>query len=83
MPDMELLGTLGSFGVDLMSGSQGIDALRVKDSGDVQGLYEYLVSTDPEAFLASLYFNEESSVTAQQVRITTSAGSFRCCPIKR
>ena len=43
MPDMELLGTLGSFGVDLMSGSQGIDALRVKDSGDVQGLYEYLV----------------------------------------
>ena len=41
MPDMEVLGTLGSFGVDLMSGSQGIDALRVKDSGDVQGLYEY------------------------------------------
>ena len=76
MPDMELLGTLGSFGVDLMSGSQGIDALRVKDSGDVQGLYEYLVSTDPEAFLASLYFNEESTVTAQQVRITTSAGSL-------
>ena len=59
MPDMELLGTLGSFGVDLMSGSQGIDALKVKDSGDVQGLYEYLASTDPEAFLASLYFNEE------------------------
>ena len=82
MPDMELLGTLGSFGVDLMSGSQGIDALRVKDSGDVQGRYEYLVSTDPEAFLASLYFNEESTVTAQQVRITTSAGSLGAAQLR-
>ena len=82
MPDMELLGTLGSFGVDLMSGSQGIDALRVKDSGDVQGLYEYLVSTDPEAFLASLYFDEESTVTAQQVRITTSAGSLGAAQLR-
>ena len=82
MPDMELLGTLGSFGVDLMSGSQGIDALRVKDSGDVQGLYEYLVSTDPEAFLASLYFNEESTVIAQQVRITTSAGSLGAAQLR-
>ena len=82
MPDMALLGTLGSFGVDLMSGSQGIDALRVKDSGDVQGLYEYLVSTDPEAFLASLYFNKESTVTAQQVRITTSAGSLGAAQLR-
>ena len=82
MPDMELLGTLGSFGVDLMSGSQGIDALKVKDSGDVQGLYEYLASTDPEAFLASLYFNEESRVTAQQVRITTSAGSLGAAQLR-
>ena len=82
MPDMAVLGTLGSFGVDLMSGSQGIDALRVKDSGDVQGLYEYLVSTDPEAFLASLYFNEESTVTAQQVRITTSAGSLGAAQLR-
>ncbi len=82
MPDMELLGSLGSFGVDLMSGSQGIDALKVKDSGDVQGLYEYLTSTDPEAFLASLYFNEESTVTAQQVRITTSAGSLGAAQLR-
>tara|TARA_B100001057_G_scaffold376264_1_gene381326 strand:- start:86145 stop:88733 length:2589 start_codon:yes stop_codon:yes gene_type:complete len=82
MPDMELLGTLGSFGVDLMSGSQGIDALKVKDSGNVQGLYEYLASTDPEAFLASLYFNEESTVTAQQVRITTSAGSLGAAQLR-
>ena len=39
MPDMELIGTLGSYGVDLMSGAQGIDALKVKDTGNVQGLY--------------------------------------------
>jgi predicted RND superfamily exporter protein len=82
MPDMEVLGTLGSFGVDLMSGSQGIDALRVKESGDVQGLYEYLVSSDPEAFLANLYFNEENLVTAQQVRITTSAGSLGAAQLR-
>ena len=82
MPDMEFLGTLGSYGVDLMSGSQGIDALRVKDSGDVQGLYEYLVSSDPEAFLANLYFNEENLVTAQQVRITTSAGSLGAAQLR-
>ena len=82
MPDMEVLGTLGSFGVDLISGSQGIDALRVKDSGNVQGLYEFLVSSDPEAFLASLYFNEENIVTAQQVRITTSAGSLGAAQLR-
>ena len=82
MPDMEVLETLGSFGVDFMSGSQGIDALRVKESGDVQGLYEYLVSSDPEAFLANLYFNEENLVTAQQVRITTSAGSLGAAQLR-
>ena len=82
MPDMELLGTLGSFGVDLMSGAQGIDALRVKETGDVQGLYEYLVVSDPEAFLASLYFNEDDKVTAQQVRITTSAGSLGAAQLR-
>ena len=82
MPDMELLGTLGSFGVDLMSGAQGIDALRVKDNGNVQGLYEYLVVSDPEAFLANLYFNEDDKVTAQQVRITTSAGSLGAAQLR-
>ena len=82
MPDMELLGTLGSFGVDLMSGAQGIDALRVKEAGNVQGLYEYLVVSDPEAFLANLYFNDENKVTAQQVRITTSAGSLGAAQLR-
>jgi predicted RND superfamily exporter protein len=82
MPDMELLGNLGSFGVDLMSGAQGIDALKVKETGDVQGLYEYLVDLDSEAFLATLYFNEDDVVTAQQVRITTSAGSLGAAELR-
>jgi predicted RND superfamily exporter protein len=82
MPDMALLGSLGSFGVDLMSGAQGIDALKVKETVDVQGLYEYLVDLDSEAFLATLYFNEDNLVTAQQVRITTSAGSLGAAQLR-
>ena len=82
MPDMALLGSLGSFGVDLMSGAQGIDALKVKETGDVQALYEYLVDLDSEAFLATLYFNEDNVVTAQQVRITTSAGSLGAAQLR-
>ena len=82
IPDMELIGTLGSYGVDLMSGAQGIDALKVKDTGNVQGLYEYLVESDPESFLANLYFNENNKVTAQQVRITTSAGSLGAAQLR-
>ena len=82
MPDMALLGSLGSFGVDLMSGAQGIDALKVKETGDVQGLYEYLVDLDSEAFLATLYFNEDNVVSAQQVRITTSAGSLGAAQLR-
>jgi len=82
MPDMTLIGSLGSFGVDLMSGAQGIDALKVKETGDVQGLYEYLVDLDSEAFLATLYFNEDGVVTAQQVRITTSAGSLGAAQLR-
>ena len=82
MPDMELIGTLGSYGVDLMSGAQGIDALKVKETGNVQGLYEYLVESDPESFLANLYFNEDNKVTAQQVRITTSAGSLGAAQLR-
>ena len=82
MPDMALLGSLGSFGVDLMSGAQGIDVLKVKETGDVQGLYKYLVDLDSEAFLATLYFNEDDVVTAQQVRITTSAGSLGAAQLR-
>jgi len=82
MPDMALIGSLGSYGVDLMSGAEGIEALRVKETGDVQGLYEYLVDLDSEAFLATLYFNEDNKVTAQQVRITTSAGSLGAAQLR-
>ena len=82
MPDMELIGTLGTYGIDLMSGAQGIDALKVKETGNVQGLYEYLVESDPESFLANLYFNEDNKVTAQQVRITTSAGSLGAAQLR-
>ncbi len=82
MPDMALLGSLGSFGVDLMSGAQGIDALKVKETGDVQGLYEYLVNLDSEAFLATLYFNDDNKLAAQQVKITTSAGSLGAAQLR-
>ena len=81
-PDMELIGTLSSYGVDIKSGGQGLDALKVKTSGDVKGLYEYLVGKDSETFLASIYFDENSIVTAQQVRITTSAGSLAAAQLR-
>ncbi len=81
-PDMELIGTLSSYGVDIMSGAQGLDALIVKTGGDVQGLYEYLVGKDTETFLASIYFNENSKVTAAQVRISTSAGSLAAAQLR-
>ncbi len=41
MPDMALIGQLSGYGVQLMNG-QGLDALRVSDSGNVEGLYNYL-----------------------------------------
>ena len=81
-PDMELIGTLSSYGVDIMSGGQGLDGLIVKTGGDVQGLYEYLVGKDSETFLASIYFDENSKVTAEQVRISTSAGSLAAAQLR-
>ena len=81
-PDMELIGALSSYGVDIMSGGQGLDALKVKTGGDVQGLYEYLVGKDSETFLASIYFDENSKVTAAQVRISTSAGSLAAAQLR-
>ena len=74
-PDMELIGSLAGYGVDIMSGSQGLDALKVKDGSDVKALYEFLVGEDSETFLGSIYFDADNNVAAQQVRITTSAGS--------
>ena len=42
MPDMALIGQLGTYGVQIMSG-QGLDALKVSSSGDVEGLYLSLI----------------------------------------
>ena len=75
-PDMELIGTMSGYGVDIMSGKQGIHALNDKSDADVQGLYEFLVEKDSETFLGSIYFDENNNMTAQQVRVTTSAGSL-------
>ena len=82
MPDMEFIGALASYGVDIMSGAQGLDLLKVKPESDVEALYEYLVSVDSESYLNSVYFNEEDTVTAQQVRITTSAGSLGAAQLR-
>jgi len=82
MPDMEFIGALASYGVDIMSGAQGLELLKVKPESDVEALYEYLVSIDSESYLASVYFNEENNVTAQQVRITTSAGSLGAAQLR-
>jgi len=81
-PDMELIGTLAGYGVDIMSGKQGIDALNVKNDADVKGLYEFLVNKDAETFLASIYFDENNVMTAEQVRITTSAGSLGAAQLR-
>jgi len=82
MPDMEFIGALASYGVDIMSGAQGLELLKVKPESDVEALYEYLVSVDSESYLANIYFNEENTVTAQQVRITTSAGSLGAAQLR-
>ena len=82
MPDMEFIGALASYGVDIMSGAQGLELLKVKPESDVEALYEYLVSVDSESYLASVYFNEDNTVTAQQVRITTSAGSLGAAQLR-
>jgi len=79
---MELIGAMAGYGVDIMSGKQGIDALNVKSDGDVQGLYEFLVEKDSEAFLGSIYFDENNKMTAQQVRVTTSAGSLGAAQLR-
>ena len=82
MPDMEFISALASYGVDIMSGAQGLELLKVKPESDVEALYEYLVSVDSESYLASVYFNEDNTVTAQQVRITTSAGSLGAAQLR-
>ena len=81
MPDMALIGQLGTYGVQIMSG-QGLDALKVSTSGDVEGLYTYLLETDEDTFSTSLYVNENDLISAMQVRITTSAGTSGAAQIR-
>jgi predicted RND superfamily exporter protein len=73
-PDMDLVSGLMSYGVEIMSG-QGLDALKVSSSGDVDGLYKFLLAKDPITFFGSLYLDDQEVFTAQQIKITTSAGS--------
>ena len=81
MPDMALIGQLGTYGVQIMSG-QGLDALKVSSSGDVEGLYTYLLETDEDTFSTSLYVDENDLISAMQVRITTSAGTSGAAQIR-
>jgi len=81
MPDMALIGQLGNYGVQIMSG-QGLDALKVSATGDVEGLYTYLLETDEDTFSTSLYVNENDLISAMQVRITTSAGTSGAAQIR-
>jgi len=73
-PDMNLISGLMSYGVQLMTG-EGMDALKVSTTGDVDSLYKSLLTMDPATFGGSLYLNDEGIFTAQQIKITTSAGS--------
>ncbi len=81
MPDMALIGQLGAYGVQIMS-AQGLDALKVGASGDVEGLYTYLLDTDEDTFSTSLYVDENDLISAMQVRITTSAGTSGAAQIR-
>ena len=73
-PDMELISGLMSYGVELMSG-EGLSALKISANGDVDGLYKSLITMDPATFGGTLYLDDNEVFTAQQIKITTSAGS--------
>ncbi|MDC3399302.1 MMPL family transporter [Acidimicrobiia bacterium] len=73
-PDMELISGLMSYGVELTSG-EGLNALKVSANGDVDGLYKSLLTMDPATFGGILYLDNNEVFTAQQIKITTSAGS--------
>ncbi|MDA9655565.1 MMPL family transporter [Candidatus Actinomarina] len=73
-PDMELISGLMSYGVELMSG-EGLSALKVSANGNVDGLYKSLIAMDPATFGGTLYLDDNDVFTAQQIKITTSAGS--------
>jgi predicted RND superfamily exporter protein len=73
-PDMNVISGLMSYGVELMSG-EGLSALKVSPNGDVDGLYKSLLIMDPATFGGTLFLDDQDVFTAQQIKITTSAGS--------
>ena len=73
-PNMELISGLMSYGVELISG-EGLSALKISANGDVDGLYKSLITMDPATFGGTLYLDDNEVFTAQQIKITTSAGS--------
>ena len=73
-PDMELISGLMSYGVELMSG-EGLNALKVSANGNVDSLYKSLLTMDSATFGGTLYLDDQGVFTAQQIKITTSAGS--------
>jgi predicted RND superfamily exporter protein len=73
-PDMNVISGLMSYGVELMSG-EGLSALKVSANGDVDGLYKSLLIMDPATFGGTLFLDDQDVFTAQQIKITTSAGS--------
>ena len=73
-PNMELISGLMSYGVELMTG-EGLSALKISANGDVDGLYKSLITMDPATFGGTLYLDDNEVFTAQQIKITTSAGS--------
>jgi predicted RND superfamily exporter protein len=73
-PDMELISGLMSYGVELMSG-EGLNALKVSANGNVDSLYKSLLTMDSAIFGGTLYLDDQGVFTAQQIKITTSAGS--------
>ena len=74
MPNFQEIQILGSYGL-VMSQSQSLSAFKAKESGDVEGLYAYLIEQDPEALGSLVYQPNGGAITAMQVQIQTNAGA--------
>ena len=60
-PDMDLISGLMSYGVQLMTG-EGMNALKVSTTGDVESLYKSLLTMDPATFGGSLYSKRSGNI---------------------
>ena len=74
MPNFQEIQILGSYGL-VMSQSQSLSAFKANESGDVKGLYDYLIDQDPEALGSLVYQPNGGAITAMQVQIQTNAGA--------